>query len=97
MELSPGSIGCRVYLGILLFKGGKLQEAESVLRDAVKLGGEIDEALANLGGVLLAQQRYEEAGECYRSALEIDHDYIFAKVRLLDVEHTLNFKKRFLR
>jgi tetratricopeptide (TPR) repeat protein len=31
-------------------------------------------------------QRYQEAGDCYRKALELDPDYEIAKERLNDVE-----------
>ncbi|HEU0039702.1 MAG TPA: tetratricopeptide repeat protein, partial [Verrucomicrobiae bacterium] len=62
-------------------------------RSALKCSeGCIEEAYFNLGGVLLAHRRYEEAIECYRKALNIDPKYGIAKKRLRDAELALRFK-----
>ena len=56
-------------------------------------GGPVDEALFNLGGVLLAVGRFQEAADCYERALEIDPEYEIAKERLEDVRLILNYEK----
>ncbi len=83
-----------IFLASLLFRGGELERAENVLRDTLKLDGDKDEALFNLGGVLLAQERYTEAAQCYREAIKIDPDYTIAKIRLLDIELTLRWQQK---
>ena len=43
----------------------------------------------NLGLVLLAQERFEEAAECFREAIHLDPGYRAAKKALRDVEQCL--------
>jgi len=76
-----------IYAGSVAFGAGSVTRAENYARKAIECPeGCIDEAYYNLGGYLLSMQRYQEAGDCYRKALELDPDYEIAKERLNDVE-----------
>jgi protein O-GlcNAc transferase len=82
-----------IYLGHVAFKQGLLKKAESYYRKAIKHPAScVDEAYFNLGGVLLAKRRYQEAIKCYRKALKIDPNYGIAKKRLEDAELALRFR-----
>lgn len=62
-----------VYLGALLAKNGRLDEAEACHRQATACpDGCIDEAYLNLGLVLRAKERYLDALHSFREALERD-------------------------
>jgi len=92
-KLDPEDASYLTYAGSAAFQRGDIEQGLSYACDAIKCPeGCIDEAFFNLGGYLLAQQRYEEAGVMYRRALEIDPDYEVAKKRLADVERILNFE-----
>ena len=54
----------------------------------------MQEIYAKLGGVLMAQERYDEAVECFECSLEIDPDYEFAPtLRLKDARKTLKMSQ----
>lgn len=66
---------------------GNHRLAEKFLRKALTFTeGCPDEYWFNLGAALLAQDRWEEARECYQKAVAIDPRYGIAKLRLKDVE-----------
>ena len=48
--------------------------------------GCLDEAYLNLGLILLTQERFEEAAECLREAIQRDPGYRVARKALRDVE-----------
>ena len=69
---------------------GNHRLAEKLLRKALTCtDGCPDECWFNLGGALLALDRWEEARECYLKAIAIDPKYGIAKKRLKDVELAL--------
>jgi len=91
---NPTYAGNYVFLGILAFRRGDLALAESIHRQGAACVGECaDECYANLGGVLVAQQRYEEAEECFQKAIELDPNYKWAKFRLRDVKEIRKLKR----
>ena len=92
-KLNPRTARHLVFLGVLKFRAGELDKAEEILREATKTTAEcVDEAYFNLGGVLTAKGRYEEAANCYEKAVEIDPEYQIAKNRLKDVKKALKIK-----
>lgn len=92
IEAVPREASGHSYLGGLLAKSGRLMEAEAAHRAATRcIEGCRDEAFLNLGLVLRAQERYEEAAECFERALELDPKYDAAKRALRDVRSTLRF------
>jgi tetratricopeptide (TPR) repeat protein len=92
VELDPDNAGLHVFLGALLAKKGDLQQAEASHRKATQCSrGAVDEAFLNLGLVLRAQERYQEALECFQKALEIATDDPDAKLAKSDVEKAITF------
>lgn len=61
-----------IFLGRALWRQGKLQEAEATYRRASTVEGDVDEALENLGYLLRAQERNEEALATLRRAHDLD-------------------------
>jgi tetratricopeptide (TPR) repeat protein len=83
--------GHYVYLGVMFAKLGRFAEAEEQHRRATECGsGSVDEAHLNLGLVLRAQERYVEAYDCFRAALEIDPRYEHARSALDDLKRVIS-------
>jgi tetratricopeptide (TPR) repeat protein len=78
LDARPDDATSYIYLGALLAKNGRLDEAEACHRRGTTCSeGCIDEAYLNLGHVLLAKEDYLGALHCYREALErdpLDHE-----------------------
>jgi tetratricopeptide (TPR) repeat protein len=90
IEAAPDEASPRIYLGGVLAKSGRLHEAEAAHRAATGCAeGCRDEAFLNLGLVLRALERYDEAAGCFEAALKIDPKCQAAKRALRDVKHTL--------
>jgi tetratricopeptide (TPR) repeat protein len=69
-----------VLLGGALAKKGDLAEAKRCHRRAARLATENpDEAYLNLGLILRAERRYEQAIACFDRAIEHDPKYTIAK------------------
>ena len=86
-DADPDSATYFIYLGGILATVGKLTEAEECHRYATKCKeGAIDEAYLNLGYVLRAQERYDEALLCFEKAIELDPKYKVAKAALKDMK-----------
>lgn len=86
IEASPDEASGHIYLGSLLARAGRPSEAEAEFRAATECKmGCIDEAFLSLGLVLRSIERYEEAAECFKKAIELDPKYKEAKVALRDV------------
>jgi tetratricopeptide (TPR) repeat protein len=81
-----------VYVGGLLAKQGRLHEAEQIHRAATERCDEsrgLEEAWLNLGLVLRAQERFEEAANCFKETMQIDPGNRPARKALRDVERCL--------
>ncbi len=88
IEANPKHVSGYIHLGGSLAIQGRLREAEEVHRRATEncYEGCLDEAFVNLGLVLRAQERFEEAAECLREAIRLDPEYRVARKALRDVE-----------
>lgn len=94
IESSPSDATYRIFLGAVLARAGRLQEAEAVHRRATRCKeGCIDEAFLNLGLVLRALERYSDARKCFQRALDIDPKYKEARKELSDVERVLELNR----
>jgi len=74
--------------GVLWWQG-RLAEAENVYREATSLPGSPDEAQANLGYILLAQERNEEALAALREAERMDPRDRRVRRTIADLEEAL--------
>ncbi|MFT5432864.1 MAG: tetratricopeptide (TPR) repeat protein [Myxococcota bacterium] len=88
IELDPNDATGYIYLGASEARQGKLTEAETTHRRGTECtAGAVDESFYNLGVVLRAQGRLEEAADCFRKAIEIDPDYSDFRDALSDIEN----------
>jgi tetratricopeptide (TPR) repeat protein len=95
IDMKSDEVGNFIGLGTVLALDGRLSEAETCHRQGIKCKeGPIDEAYLNLGYVLIAQERYEEALKCFEKALELDPKYKEAKHAIKDVKKVLEIKQR---
>jgi tetratricopeptide (TPR) repeat protein len=95
VELKPERADRHVSLGVLLAGKGELDGAEACYRKATRCSeGRIYEAYLNLGLVLRARERYEEALECFKKAIQIKPNYKEAIAGKSDMEKTINFLMR---
>ena len=70
VEAAPDVAGGHIYLGGILAWQGRLDEAEAAYRRATRCdSGCFEEAYLNLGFVLIARERFEEAAVCLEEAL----------------------------
>jgi Tfp pilus assembly protein PilF len=69
LKLEPGAYEPLASLGVVLVRLGKHAEAETVLRDAVKIKDESAVVRFYLGRSLLSQKKFDEAEPEFRAAL----------------------------
>ena len=72
-------------LGILNYMGGRLDDAERLIGEAVKVNPSSPDAVYNWGCVLTKLQRPEEALACFDAALKTKPDYLEALVNRANV------------
>ncbi len=90
---SPDDTQGYIYLGGMLARLGRLDEAEEVHRKGTHCKtGCIDEAFLNLGYVLRAKERYAEAFGCFDRAMALDPKYKAARVARRDVGRVLKLR-----
>jgi Flp pilus assembly protein TadD len=95
IDAAPEHASSYIFLGGILAREGRLDEAEAVHRAATMCQeGCLDEAFLNLGLVLRAQGRLVEAVECFVHALHLDPDDRAAKKALRDVRRTIKYLRR---
>ena len=89
----PGDTQGYIYLGGLLARRGRLAEAEQThRRGTLCISGCIHEAYLNLGYILRAQERYEEAAACFQHAIDLDPEYEDAQTAKADVERAIELR-----
>jgi tetratricopeptide (TPR) repeat protein len=87
---APTDASAYVYLGALLTRSGRLEEAEDILvRGTMCVDGEISEVYYNLGLAQRGRRDYLGALDSLRHAVERDPDYALARNALADVERVL--------
>jgi tetratricopeptide (TPR) repeat protein len=91
------STGTHIFLGATLAKQGRFAEAKRHHQRAITLAtdrdGRPDEAHYNLGLILRAQRRYDEAAGHLTKALELDPQYKIAREALDDVRRAKRFRE----
>ena len=78
--IDQGFLDHRVYsnLGVILKEQGKLNEAEILIRKAIKHSPGYANAYSNLGNLLQDQGKIQEAVDSYRKAIDIDPKFAHA-------------------
>jgi len=90
VEASPDDATAYIYLGAMLAKNGRLDEAEAYHRRATEcMNGCIDEAYLNLGYVLRAKEMYLDALHCFREASARDPLDSATQAALADMDQVL--------
>jgi tetratricopeptide (TPR) repeat protein len=80
-----------VFLGALLFRMERFDDAISVLRGAVDMPGDPDEVLFNLGNCFRAQGKLQEARGYYQQAITLDGNLEEYSLRLQEIDKALAF------
>ena len=93
VDLNPDHSARHIVLGALLAKKGDFPGAETCHRSATRCskGDLVDEAFLNLGLVLRAQDRHQDALVCFERALELDANYREALIAKADVEKAIAY------
>jgi tetratricopeptide (TPR) repeat protein len=95
VEAAPEDAGVHIFLGALLAKWGRFEEAKAMHRRGTACEeGLPDEAWHNVGLILRAQDRLAESGECFERALAIDCNYTAAQDALADVTLAMRLTRR---
>ncbi len=95
IALTPGDATGYIFLGCAFARQGKLREAEAAHRSGTECDhGRIEEAYHNLGLVLRAQGKLEEARECFQNALADDPECKEARDGIEDVIEALSHSTR---
>jgi tetratricopeptide (TPR) repeat protein len=90
IALRPDDAQASIYQGGMWARLGRLEEAEDSHRRATRCTtGCIYEAHHNLGLVLRAQTRYDEASACFAAAIELRPQYREARLAKRDVERAV--------
>lgn len=93
--VAPEHAAAYIYLGGVLARQGRLDEAEAAYRAATSCrDGRIEEAYLNLGLILRAQERLVESAEALIHAIELDPDYPEARWALRDVQKAIRYLRR---
>src|SRR5438876_12321213 len=74
LQVEPKNIDALHLLGVLAHQTGNQDAAAQLIGQAIQLGGGA-EAYNNLGNVLKAQHKFQDASEAYRKAIELKPDY----------------------
>ncbi|MGO9601510.1 MAG: tetratricopeptide repeat protein [Isosphaeraceae bacterium] len=92
IDAAPQEASPHIYLGGVLARSGQLSEAEASQRAAIRCTLDCrEEAYLNLGLVLRAQGRYEEAATCFEQALALSPKYAAARKALRDVRSAIRY------
>ena len=93
---SPRNASGYIFMGVAFSAQGRLREAEQVLREATETcyEGALYEAFLNLGLILLARERHEEAAESLREAIHLNAECGPAIKALRDVEQCLEIRRQ---
>jgi Tfp pilus assembly protein PilF len=83
--LVPDYIEAHTNLGIVYQQLGRLADAEMHYQQALRYDNRPIEVLVNLGSLLLAQERWPEAGRVYARLLEFEPGRADARINLAHV------------
>ncbi|MBK6691851.1 MAG: tetratricopeptide repeat protein [Myxococcales bacterium] len=93
-DLRPTETSGWIMMGCAYALAGRFTEAAACHQRATVCDGDPDEAFLNLGYVLRAEARFEEAREAFARALLLTPDYPEARSALADVSKALAASRR---
>jgi tetratricopeptide (TPR) repeat protein len=82
VNAEPNETDTRIRLALTAWKTGQAKRAVEILEDGLARRGDHAELACQLGTILAAEERYEEAAAALRRALDDDPDHLRALVRL---------------
>lgn len=82
VERRPNNLIFRNNLGNLLIEAGRAEEAETHLREAIRLAPQVPEAHYNLGNALKALDRLDDAIAAYTAAIHLRPAFTKARINL---------------
>jgi protein O-mannosyl-transferase len=82
VDKRPDNPRARLNYGVILAAGRRYPEAETQLREALRLKEPVAKAHLNLGSILCSQQRFEEGVPHLERAVEIDPELSTAQANL---------------
>lgn len=96
IEAAPRHAAGYIDLGSILSLQGRLREAEEIYRTAIETcyEGCLGEVFLNLGLVLRAEERFDEAAASLREAIRLDPSYREARHAVRDVERCIRKLRR---
>jgi tetratricopeptide (TPR) repeat protein len=95
IDAAPNNAGPHIFLGALLAKWGRFDEAKAAhCRGTSCTEGLPEEAWYNLGLILRAEERFAEAAECFERALSIDPGYALPPKALADVRSAIQWQRQ---
>jgi tetratricopeptide (TPR) repeat protein len=84
-----------IFLGACLAKQGKFPEAKKCHQKAIKIASEKpDEAYYNLGLIMRAEEKYEEALKNFEKTLELDPHFEAAEEARQDINKLLKYREK---
>ena len=86
LRLEPDNFSATHMLGVVHFQKNRLDVAESLLRRAISLNGGVTEAHYNLGCVLRAAARFQEARASFEYSLILNPEFEMAQTRLKEMQ-----------
>ena len=81
-----------LHRALALHTESKRRYEYCVRRGTLCISGCIHEAYLNLGYILRAQERYEEAAACFQHAIDLDPEYEDAQTAKADVERAIELR-----
>lgn len=87
LSIQPDNVNALNLLGMIAYEDGQYEAARSLIEKAARINDQACGILLNLGLVLQALDRKQEAIECYRRVLVLDANHVQAQKKLLELLH----------
>lgn len=92
VDLEPEHAEYNILLGSIFARMGKFSQAKRCHQVAIQCSkGDIDEAYLNLGYILRAEEKYEDALDCFKKSVSIDPGYRSANIAIKDINSAIEF------
>ena len=82
LSVLPHHVDSLNLLGMIARQDGRLDDAMTLIRQAIMINGEAAGFHSNLGNASLENKQFDEAFACFRTAFELDPRFIEARINL---------------